>query len=130
MQGGSSSFLHEFFYPVGEEVNGVQRAMDFIESYKGTTGKWKVAFAVLAPYWGYWESGFTMKSGGGDSPVPRSTRFYQFQVLSQIYDNVMRDLKPDETHITVHVPKYIYKSQKWKKKLKNRVGIYKVGKDE
>lgn len=116
-----SSFLHEWSDPTGEEVVGVQRAMDFIESFKGSSGKWKVAFAVLAPYWGYWESGFTLRSGGGNSGIPRRTRFMQFQVMTHIFDDVRMALKPAETHLTVYVDKYSYKANsRIGKKFKNK----------
>jgi hypothetical protein len=116
-----SSFLHEWSDPTGEEVVGVQRAMDFIESFKGSSGKWKVAFAVLAPYWGYWESGFTLRSGGGNSGIPRRTRFMQFQVMTHIFDDVRTALKPAETHLTVYVDKYSYKANsRIGKKFKNK----------
>ena len=100
-----SSFLHEWSDPTGEEVVGVQRAMDFIES----------------PYWGYWESGFTLRSGGGESGIPRRTRFMQFQVMTHIFDDVRTALKPAETHLSVYVDKYSYKSNsKMGKKYKNK----------
>ena len=118
MLGGNQSFLHELFKDDMEEVNGRQLAEEFISSFKGDSHKWKVAFAVLAPYWGYWESGHTNVFTG---------QFKQFQVMTHIYDDVRIALKPAKTKLSVYVPKYIYKSQKWKKKLKNRVGIKKIG---
>lgn len=120
VQGGSSSYLHEWFSDDMEEVNGRQMAENFVKEYKGRSKGWSVFFAVLAPYWGYWESGHTNK---------RTGRFVQFQVMSHIFDDVRTDLKPAETHLTVYVPKYIYKSRKWKRKLKNGVGIKRIGVD-
>lgn len=131
MRGGSSSFLHEFFDPTGEEVVGVQMAMDFIESFKGSPNKWKVAFAILAPYWGYWESGFTMRGGGGEEAnrvTPRFSRFMQFQVMTHIFDDVRMEMKPADTHFTVYVPSYSYRGRSAKgKKYKNRIGAKKYG---
>ena len=117
IQGGHSSFLHELFTKSGdmEEVNGRQLAEEFLNSFKGASNKWKVAFAVLAPYWGYWESGHTNVFTG---------QFMQFQVMTHIFDDVRTALKPAETHLSVYVPKYYYKSDKYKKKK----GIPHIGK--
>jgi hypothetical protein len=120
----SESWLHEFFSNDREEVKGHQLAQSFIDSYKGKDGKWTVTFAILAPYWGYWEGGFKMKMGGStvykgepqQRNIPLTTRFMQFQVMSHVYDEVRRDLRPAETHITVYRPKYSYKNPKYKKK--------------
>ena len=119
-QGGSESYLHELFKDDMEEVNGRQLAEEFLKSFKGASHKWKVAFAVLAPYWGYWESGHRNVFSG---------QFMQYQVMTHVYDNVRLTLKPAETRLTVYVPKYTYKSQKWKKKFKNRKGVKKIGLD-
>lgn len=123
MNGSSVSFLHEFFSNDATEVNGRALAESFIQSYKGSSGKWKVFIAILAPYWGYWESGFTMKSGGGNSGIPRSTRFMQFQVMTHIFDDMRMGLKPSKTTFSVYVPKYSYKNPKYKKKK----GYYRIG---
>lgn len=122
VQGGSDSYLHELFGKSGdmEIVNGRQMAEEFISSFKGASHKWKVAFAVLAPYWGYWESGHTNVFTG---------QFKQFQVMSHIYDDVRMALKPAETHLTVYVPKYIYKNRRLNRKLNKRTGIKKIGID-
>lgn len=121
---GSTSYLHEFFANDAEPVNGRQLAEDFLSSYKPNGSGWTVFFAILAPYWGYWEGGFMMKSGGGESGIPRSTRFLQFQVMSHIYDTVRMDLKPAKTHLTVYVPKYSWKNPKYKNKRGyKRIGI-------
>ena len=132
----SISYLHEWFPNDREEVNGRQRAENFIKSFKGRPNKWSVFFAILAPYWGYWESGFTMKGGGGiygqgnrkelvgKTVTPKfSAGYRQFQVMTHIYDDVRMDLKPAETHLTVYIPEYSYKSRKYK----NKKGITKIG---
>lgn len=119
INGASVSFLHEFFSNDQEEVNGRQRAEDFIASFQGKSGKWTVFFAILAPYWGYWESGFTMKSHFGDG----KRRFMQFQVMTHIYDEVRMGLKPAKTRLSVYVPKYSYKNPKYK----NKRGYVKIG---
>lgn len=106
----SESFLHEWFsgdvkYLI--PVNGRQLAQTYMQKYGNNGAKgWRVFFAILAPYWGYWEKGFTMKSGGGDSGIPRSTRFMQFSVMTQFYDEIKKDLKPARVRFRVSVAKY------------------------
>ena len=106
----SESFLHEWFsgdvkYLI--PVNGRQLAQTYMQKYGNNGAKgWRVFFAILAPYWGYWENGFTMKSGGGDSGIPRSTRFMQFSVMTQFYDEIKKDLKPARVRFRVSVAKY------------------------
>lgn len=113
IQGSSSSYLHEYFIDDREEVNGRQLAEEYIGSYNGKSGKWTVVFAVLAPYWGYWEGGFNHIKGGR----------MQFQVMTHIFDDVRMDLKPSKTHLTVYRPKYSYRNRKYK----NRRGYKKIG---
>lgn len=93
------SHLHEFsgdstWFPVGGHV----LAENFIKQmgnlrYNG----WRVFFAILAPYWGYWEEGFTFKGF-------RGTKFLKFQVMTELYDVVNADLQPASVKITVKVP--------------------------
>lgn len=109
-QARGESYLHEWFsgdvkYLI--PVNGRQLAQTYMQKYGNNGAKgWRVFFAILAPYWGYWEKGFTMKSGGGDSGIPRSTRFMQFAVMTQFYDEVKQDLKPARVRFRVSVAKY------------------------
>jgi len=101
------SYLHEWFS--GDEkylypVNGHQLAEDYIKKYGNQGGKngWKVFFAILAPYWGYWEKGFTLKShfGGG-------SQFVQFAVMAEAYDQIRSDLRPARKYyFNSSVPKY------------------------
>ena len=117
----SESFLHEWFsgdvkYLI--PVNGRQLAQTYMQKYGNNGAKgWRVFFAILAPYWGYWEKGFTMKSGGGDSGIPRSTRFMQFAVMTQFYDEIKKDLKPARVRFRVSVAKYnrTKLEKKWEK---------------
>ena len=106
----SESFLHEWFSGDVKNlipVNGRQLAQTYMQKYGNNGAKgWRVFFAILAPYWGYWEKGFTMKSGGGDSGIPRSTRFMQFSVMTQFYDEIKKDLKPARVRFRVSVAKY------------------------
>lgn len=115
MGGSTESYLHEYFDPADQElVNGRQLAEEFLKSYSGKSKKWTVFFAVLAPYWGYWEGGFRHI---------KTNRRMQFQVMSHIFDEVRRDLRPATTNITVYRPKYSYRHPKYKK----RVGYKKIG---
>ena len=127
LNGTSISFLHEFFKNDQEEVNGRKMAEEYIKSFKGTSKGWSLFIAVLAPYWGYWESGFTMKFGfkEDEDGNMRTTqrRFLQFQVMTHIYDDVRMAMKPAETHFTVYVPKYSYQNRKYK----NKKGYKKIG---
>ena len=93
----------------GEPVNGHDLAAAYLQQApkKCKAGEWMVFFAILAPYWGYWEKGFNMKVGWeGD----RTIIFQQFAVMSQFYDIVKSNLKPARTRIKVYVPKYASKS--------------------
>lgn len=127
MDGASTSFLHEFFSNDQEEVNGRQMAQEFIESYKGHESGWTVFFAILAPYWGYWEGGFTMKTGlkQDDAGNWQFTKrlFMHHQAMTYVYDDVRMDLKPKTKYISVYIPKYSYKNPKYK----NRKGYKKIG---
>lgn len=101
----------------GESVWGHQRAAGFLEraGAKSKAGQWKVFFAILAPYWGYWEKGFNMKLPKG------GTTFLQFSVMAETYDTVKGELKPMRTSLRVHVDKYASKSlyKQAKRNLKN-----------
>ena len=112
----SESFLHEWFS--GDEkylipVNGRQLAEEYLQKV-GNTGSsgWKVFFAILAPYWGYWEEGFNMKAKG------KSIGFFKFAVMAETYDQVRKDLKPARKYyFNVSVPQYSHQKlvNKWNK---------------
>ncbi len=90
------SHLHEFSRPMGEDVMGRLRASQFISSYQPTiTRGWEVAFAILAPYWGYWEEGFSM---------PYGTKKPQWQVMTRHYDVVKKDLSPSKVKFHNYIP--------------------------
>ena len=120
VEGSSDSYLHEFFERT-EVVEGRKLAEQYIASYRGTSDGWRVFFAILAPYWGYWESGFRLKSGGGstykgtsrENRIPKSMGFRQFAVMSQFFDEIRMDLKPAKVSLTVYVPKYSYKNTRY-----------------
>lgn len=99
------SYLHEWSkdadygapYPVG----GHELAEEYIRRYgNANSNGWRVFFAVLAPYWGYWEEGFNLKKARG------GTEFRRFAIMTQFYDKVTNDLKPMKTTFKVHVPTY------------------------
>lgn len=113
------SYLHEWSYAewndkrlgevkasAAETVNGHELAEEYAQKYgnKDCNG-WKVFFAILAPYWGYWEKGFTMKH-----PFDDSQTFTQFAVMTQFYDEVRRELKPAKVRFRISVAKYASKS--------------------
>lgn len=112
--GGSDSFLHEFFKNDAEYVDGRKMAREYLRNVRGLANKWTLFFAILAPYWGYWESGFRMVT---------TNKRMQFQAMVYVYYDVIRDLKPAKTNITVYTPKYQYRNHKFK----NKVGVKKIG---
>lgn len=102
----------------GESVWGHQRAAEYLEraGAKSKAGQWKVFFAILAPYWGYWEKGFNMKLPKG------GTTFVRFWVMTETYDTVKGELKPMRTSPPrIYVDKYASKSlyKQAKRNLKN-----------
>ena len=101
----------------GEAVWGHQRAAEYLEraGVKSKSGQWVVFFAILAPYWGYWEKGYRIRTLGG------GTSFLKFSVMAETYDSVKNELKPMRTRFSVHVDKYASKSlyRQAKRNLKN-----------
>ena len=87
----------------GEPVNGHALAEAYLAKAEKNCKEhqWTVFFAILAPYWGYWEEGFRNV---------RTGTFMQFQVMTEFYDVVKADLKPAKTRLKVHVEKYASKS--------------------
>ena len=115
-----TSYLHEWFSGDVKyllPVDGHQIAEEYIEKYGNNGAKgWKVFFAILAPYWGYWEKGFMLKSNFG-----KKSRFMQFAVMTQFYDEIKRDLKPARVRFRVSVAKY--QRQKLEKRWERHAGI-------
>lgn len=89
------SHLHEYSKPMGESVNGHVLAQNFISAYVPQQSGWELFFAILAPYWGYWEEGFTHILNG---------RFYNWQVMAEHYDSVKNDLKPCNVRFNTYRP--------------------------
>lgn len=120
--GDSTSYIHEWFSgdeKYLESVDGRKLAEEYLEKYGNNGSKgWRVFFAILAPYWGYWEKGFTMKSGGGNSGIPSSSRFMQFAVMTQWHDKVGNELKPMRVRFRSSVRHYehVDLQKKWAKK--------------
>lgn len=104
------SYLHERYEEhVAYPVDGHALAEQYTRMYGklgSGGGTWRVWFAVLAPYWGYWEKGFVMVHGVGGSGKFRSATFKQFAVMSQFYDKISQELKPAKVTFKVKVPQY------------------------
>ena len=103
------SQLHEWSkYADAYPVYGHMFAQEYIEKYGGGGGSftegWRVFFAILAPYWGYWEEGFTLK------PRKGRARRMRFMVMTKFYDRVAKDLKPTNIRFKVHVAEYTQES--------------------
>lgn len=102
----NKSELHEWNPDISEDVNGRQLAREYLKSYgnNGSRG-WRVFFAILAPYWGYWEKGFRFDMSPRDENY-KGRGFLQFAVMTYFYDQVRRDLKPARVRFRSSVPKY------------------------
>lgn len=89
--------------PSSFDVYGHELAESYITKFakRMDFNGWVLFFAILAPYWGYWEEGFTMKNKYDDSST-----FVKFAAMTQFYDSVSRDLKPAKTSIKVTVVPY------------------------
>ena len=109
------SFLHEWSgdYKYAFPVDGRKLAEKKLKEYGGGIAPqgWRVIFAILAPYWGYWEEGFTLVHGfsnnNGKSKIKGAT-FKRFAVMAEFYDQVSKDLKPANVTYKTSSPKYSY----------------------
>lgn len=83
------SYLHELYSADVREmfpVYGHGLAEQFIKRWYGKYQKgWYVGFAILAPYWGYWEQGHY-------NVLTR--KMERFAIMAEIYDSVKQELKP------------------------------------
>lgn len=106
----SESYIHEFYadYKYAFPVNGRALAENYIKRYGKMTGvgRWRVFFAVLAPYWGYWEQGFTLRHGFSKRGGFMGASFRRFAVMAETYDAVSNDLSPANMKFEVHVETY------------------------
>ena len=83
-QARKQSLLHEYSPEMSVPVNGRKLAMEFARAYKPTETKgWEIVFAACAPYGAYLEAGFTFHG-----------KRYQFDVMSQRYDDIKNTLSP------------------------------------
>lgn len=87
------SYMHELLpdYKYAYPVNGRAMANEFLQRSQPSSKGWRVFFAILAPYWGYWESGHKNVMTG---------KFERFAVMTHVYDEVKRELKV-QPHLTV-----------------------------
>ena len=101
-QAGEKSYLHTRFpkefwknYP----VDGHALASLFIREHgkRSEKGQWCVYFAILAPYWGYWELGH-------HNVLTR--RFEKFAVMVEKSDEVRRELSPAAVDFRSSYPTY------------------------
>ena len=91
------SVLHEFTPEYSIEVDGRALARDFANKYKPEIEKgWEIVFAACAPYGAYLEGGFTLHG-----------KRYQFDVMSQCYDDIRRTLSPlCKVTMEINPPRY------------------------
>lgn len=96
------TYLHALFpeevrklYP----VNGHALASMFIREHakKSEKGQWRVYFAILAPYWGYWELGHHNVL---------THRYEKFAIMVETRDDVSRDLNPAVVDFHSSYPTY------------------------
>lgn len=105
-----NSYLHELFTTEIREmfpVYGHELARMFIEEHGSKSGQFAVYFAVLAPYWGYWEVGHKNVL---------THQYEKFAVMAEFRDRVEKDLKPakisffrSRPHYTIPKMKKMYK---------------------
>lgn len=108
------SYLHEWFYDNAEPVGGHVLASNFIKQMAnlGYSG-WRLFFAVLAPYWGYWEEGFSFKG----------TKFLRFAVMTEFHDVIKGELSPAKVSFRTKAPEYSAESwDRLKKRRDSRAG--------
>ena len=92
------AFLHE----LGEDpipVNGRQLAKQFLNTYQPREKHgWEIVWAVLAPYYAYWEQGHDNIFYG---------KFVKFDMMTQRYDHIKNKLGSQaNVTIEINVPKY------------------------
>lgn len=89
----SFSYMHELWpdYKYAYPVDGRAMADEFLRRAQPSTKGWRVFFAILAPYWGYWESGHKNVM---------TDKFEKFAIMTQVYDEVKRELKV-QPHLSV-----------------------------
>lgn len=77
------------------KVNGRALAEQFLAQYK-PTAKWEVVWAVLAPYWAYWEKGHYNRLMG---------TMVRFEIMAQAKDQIDKDLTdPAKVYLEINIP--------------------------
>lgn len=93
-----TSYLHEIGHePI--EINGRELARHFLMTYQpNVSNGWEIVWAVLAPYYAYWEEGHKNTFYG---------KFVKFDMMTQRYDHI-RNTLGDLAKVTIEidVPKY------------------------
>lgn len=97
-----NSYVHELYSDDYREmfpVHGHELAKMFIQEHGHKSGdnQWVVYFAILAPYWGYWEMGHHNVL---------THNYEKFAVMANFYDKLNADLRPDEIKFTKSRPSY------------------------
>jgi hypothetical protein len=119
------SYLHEWSTESSAfPVDGHSLAAEYIERYGKSSwkGRWRVFFAILAPYWGFWEEGFNLKHGFSKTGA---MTFKQFAVMTEVYDQVSEELKPAKVNFKITKSHHYSRNSKDKnslaRKYKSRV---------
>ncbi len=104
--------MHELWPEIADyyPVYGRKLAKDFVKRYGNKDGRsgWTVFFAILAPYWSFWENGHKNVL---------TKKFEQFSVMAEFYDRAKTDLKPAKVTF-FHIP-YTYHIDRIKKSIRN-----------
>lgn len=102
-QASGKSYLHEWSPEIRQKVEGRKAATAFVKSYKPTITKgWEIVWCAAAPYLGYHD-----KNANGDGGFTLHGKKYQFNVMSQRYDEIKRTLEPKcKVRFEVNPPQY------------------------
>lgn len=90
------SNLHEYSRPIGRSVNGHFEASQFAANYHANSKGWDIFFAILAPYWGYWEKGGFYHEPSG--------KVMSWRVMTHHFDIIKHDLHPSAVTFNVYRP--------------------------
>lgn len=93
VDGNSFAYMHELWrdYRYAYPVDGRAMAETFLQRSQPNVKGWRVFFAILAPYWGYWESGHKNIM---------TNKFERFATMTHVYDEVKRELRV-QPHLSV-----------------------------
>lgn len=92
------AYLHELS-DEPREVNGRELAKEFLRTYQPRVNNgWEIVWAILAPYYAYWEAGHENVFYG---------KFVKFDMMTQRYDHIRNTLgNHARVSFSVNVPKY------------------------